>query len=175
MPTKGRGALYETVWGGATPLSLVAPGGAIWLGMYFKSSVPGKLAGLRGYFDTSGGTRHYGWACEDGQNQYINFCTFTGYHKDSSVTGWASAFFHPWLDIPANVYWVIAVSFQFANYGLMVAAHGGDVDTTFGHFTLRADTGSVPNGAYQTNSLGLFLPNTLGAAKPAIDILFFPD
>lgn len=174
MARINQGAQYSTFWAGAAPLSTVASSGFQWIGVYYQFLIAGRIVGMRTWMDAAGGPRRYGWFAKDGQTQFVQFVTYLGWHKNPTTTQWTSAFSHPWWPVAAGDTFVFVSSFSSGtHYGLMVAAHTGDTDTTHGHILLPKDTGTRPNGATSTPG-ALNVGTSMTAAKPAIDVLFLP-
>lgn len=83
-------------------------------------------------------------------------------------------FLHPWYRINLGDTYILAVVFPAGRYSLQVGAHSPDTDTTIGNFVIPKDVTGTPNGGTQT-SLQEFLPTSISAAKPSIDLYFLED
>src|ERR1051326_4423441 len=161
---------YTTIWNSSPPLTIVALSGQTQIVMFFKIDVPATCFGIRAYLPTANANNYWGWFAQDGQSQIVRVCSFDSFQAGSHAPQWSTAFFKRPIKLIANQKYVIVAVMSRFGYGQMVLPHSGDTDTTIGHFTIPADTTSIPNGA-SNNTLPLFLSTSLGAAKPAIDVL----
>lgn len=171
MPAHNPGHYYS-IWNRATPVNTLTFASAVQLGNYFVPSVNMRVYGISWYFTAGDHHQMSCWFAEDGQTQYVQRASFTGWQKDNSTTRWASAFFkQPQNLISGHRYLMVVVTAFPNHYSNMVASRAAGVATTHGDVTFTGDGTPVAN-AQSNTSCAPFLNTAMTGNILAIDILY---
>ncbi len=142
---------------------------AVELGMRFRTTVDGKVHGVRFYKGAANTGLHLGrlWTPDGTLLASVEFVGET-------ATGWQYAAFATPVQIPANTDHVVS---YFAPSGGYAAAGGffGSGDVINGPIIGLGNSGETPNGLYRYGGGGGFPTSTYGAGNYWVDVEFEPN
>jgi hypothetical protein len=155
---------YDTVFDLATPGTVDAgDGGAVTLGVKFKSDVPGVVAGVRFYKAAANTGTHIGglWTADGVQ---LAQATFT----NETASGWQQVTFSQPVQIQANTTYVAGYYTTTGHYSL----NGPTLATAVANGPLHAEGGE--NGVFGYGSGITFPAGSWQSSNYWVDVLFAP-
>ncbi len=158
------------LFGEATPPTPSAnDSDALELGMRFRSSVSGKVHGVRFYKGAANGGAHVGhlWTAD---GTLLATAVFGG----ETSSGWQSASFDAPVAIAANTDYVVSYYAPQGGYAV-AAAYFAAGDVVNGPLIGIAASGATPNGLYRYGSGGGFPVNSWNATNYWVDVAFEGD
>jgi hypothetical protein len=147
------------------PQTFNASGGALEVGMKFKSSIPGKISGVQYYKHTGSTGSHIGhlWTKE---GVLLAQATFT----NETASGWQKASFQAPVDIDPNTTYVVSVF--SANGSFTVATSFFNSAQVNGYLTGLANGSDGPNGLYIYSATPAFPDQSVASSNYWVDVLF---
>ncbi len=163
MP-RPHGAQASNWWGSTAPTSgLVATGE--WVGVRFRATAAGRIAGFRAYLHTADSGTHIGVLVDFTTTNPLRAVLF--FTTPPTADGWRNVWFRPWFRVTVGHDYVVFVLFTGGNWRRTVGALASAV--THGVITFVA--GLVTTQLDPANSSGW----TSSTNANGVDILFQAD
>jgi hypothetical protein len=157
---------YDTIFDLATPGTIdTEDGGAVNLGVKFKSDVAGTVNGIRFYKAAGNTGTHLGDLWTAG-GELLAQVTFTG----ESASGWQQATFSTPVHINANTTYVASYLAPVGHYSV----NGPSLATEITNAPLHA-LGGEGNGVYAYSSSAKFPTGSYNSGNYWVDVLFVPE
>ncbi len=157
---------YDTIFDLATPGTVDAgDGGAVNVGVKFRSDFPGKVTGIRFYKAEANIGTHVGtlWSAAGGTLAQVTF-------TNESASGWQQATFSTPVQIQANTTYVASYLAPKGHY----SANGPSLASAVDNAPLHAEGGAA-NGVYAYGSGTKFPTTTYQSSNYWVDVLFVPE
>jgi len=167
------------IWNRGTRVQGPVGTGQLLVYLAFKFTAPGRINGLSFLRDQTDSDEHLAWLVHQRSDLTIRLEASATFRRNLPPTGsspvWQTAWIRPWRRIVVGDLYELVIHHGNAKYSNMIAARSPDFDVVSGPITVpKQVTGTLTNGGTATTLT--FLPGTsIGAAKPAIDVMFQPD
>ncbi|HEY2479044.1 MAG TPA: DUF4082 domain-containing protein [Solirubrobacterales bacterium] len=158
---------YDTIFDLATPGTVDSgDGGAVNVGVKFRSDVPGQVTGIRFYKAAANTGTHVGtlWSATGTPLAQVTFTSET-------ETGWQQASFSTPVQIQPNTTYVASYLAPKGHY----SANGPSLLTSIDNAPLHAEGGTGSGGVYAYGSGTNFPTSTFQSSNYWVDVLFVPE